>query len=169
LTRARLTIAFCLLPALIAAGCGGDDAGSPSNAQTGATPISKSDYVAQSDALCAQANQFVRGLNLSIASSLRQGDYQGAADAIDAQLARIKPLYAELLNLPKPAGDEATLNKLNDARSETNALIEQFSAAIRAQDNAEIRSVTDELDQAGKRSQELSAAYGFKTCGAGQS
>jgi hypothetical protein len=168
LTRARLLIAGCLLPALIAAGCGGDDdSDMASSAQTEATSISKADYVARSDALCAQANQFTRGLNLGITSALRQSDYEGAADAIDAQLARIKPLYDELVNLPKPPGDEAKLEQLNSTRSQVLAQVERLSAAIRAQDNAQIRNVSNQLDQAGQRSRELSAGYGFEACGQG--
>jgi hypothetical protein len=169
LARLRLLLAACLLPSLIAAGCGGDDDSGEGKAQSGTATISKPAYIARSDALCAEANKSLGGLNLGLATALRQGDFEGAASQVEAEVARVKPLFNELLNLPAPAGDEQQLDELNAARNQVLALVEQLVDAVRAQDVEQIRGVSQELAAAGQRSRQLSSAYGFKTCGQAES
>ena len=166
MTRARTVIALCALAAIVAAGCGGDHEDSTAaGASTTARSLTKADYIAKSDAICGQANQTIRSLNLTIAGALQQGDNQAAANAVDTGLDRLRTLDSQIADLPMPAGDEGILTRLNAARAQSLALIEHLGGAFADGDNARVQRLTAQLDLVAKRTRAIAGPYGFQVCG----
>src|SRR4051794_20426556 len=101
---------------LIVAGCGGggDDSTSAGQSDTTASPISKEDFIAQADQICADGNkqaqqqlqqQFGNG---NVTADQLPAVAKAVSDSIKNQVSQIRALGA-------PEGDEDTINSFLDS------------------------------------------------------
>ncbi|MDP9189002.1 MAG: hypothetical protein M3O25_07110 [Actinomycetota bacterium] len=157
--RSRLgaVLALALTLGLVAAGCGDDDDGD--GAETGgAEPLSKQEFIAQADAICAQGDAAIDA----------EGErFSGQENALEALVRTVivpmtREQVAQIRALTPPAGDEQQiteiLDQLDEGLDELNAdpnlvAVPDGPATILA-------------------ARALAGAYGFQSCnrggGAGQ-
>ena len=145
-------------------GCGGGDGGS--------TALSKADYIAKGDAICAQKRQQRSQLLTEVYDAIAIG-VNSASDAhrvhdVSIQAADyIDQLASELQALPKPTGDEQTLDTLlSTVRAEATD-IRHFADAVDSLDASQIRSFGEAANSDAAKAVAIAQGYGFTVCGQG--
>ena len=150
-------------------GCGGGDGGS--TAPT-ATALSKADYIAKGDAICAQKRQqrskLVSEVQNAIASGVNSASEAHRVHDISNQAADyVDQLASELQALPKPTGDEQILDRLlSTVRAEATD-IRHFADAVDSGDASQMRSFGEAADSDGAKAVAIAQGYGFTVCGQG--
>lgn len=128
----RFVLAAPVLAALVVAGCGSDN--SSSSSSTATTPaITKAQFVAKANAICAKGNQVTDKAGASLSSHPTPAQVAAVvkatfAPSVQAQIDQVRALGA-------PAGDEATVKKfLDDAQADLNRLKSDPSLLTQNQD-----------------------------------
>jgi hypothetical protein len=147
-------------------GCGGNGGGST------ATALSKADYIAKGDAICAQKrqqrSQLVNEVQNAIASGVNSASDARRVHDISNQAANyVDQLATELQALPKPTGDEQVLDTLLSTVSAEATDIRHFADAVVSLDASQIRSFGEAADSDGAKAVAIAQGYGFKVCGQG--
>jgi hypothetical protein len=146
-------------------GCGGNGGGS-------ATALSKADYIAKGDAICAQKRQqrgqLVNEVQNAIASGVNSASDAHRVHDISNQAADyIDQLASELQALPKPTGDEQILDTLLSTVSAEATDIRHFADAVDSLDASQIRSFGEAAQSDGAKAVGIAQGYGFTVCGQG--
>jgi hypothetical protein len=142
-------------------GCGGGDGA-----------LSKADYIAKADAICAQKrqqrSQLVSEVQNAIASGVNSASDAHRVHDISNQAADyIDQLASELQALPKPTGDEQRLDfLLSTVRAEATD-IRHFADAVDSLDQSQIRSFGEAADSDGATAVAIAQGYHFTVCGKG--
>ena len=143
-------------------GCGGN----------GGTALSKADYIAKGDAICAQKRQqrgqLVSEVQNAIASGVNSASDAHRVHDISNQAADyVDQLASELQALPKPTGDEQILDTLLSTVSAEATDIRHFADAVDSLDASQIRSFGEAAESDGGKAVGIAQGYGFKVCGHG--
>ena len=161
LTRSQLgRVARCAAPALIAAlllaACGGGGNGA---SPTPTTTITKSDFVAQANAVCQVMNDKIKAMTVPKNDALKSAAY------FDESAAVVQDTLDHLRALPVPAGDDTTVQSIYSKVDALLVDVAKFSAALRAGDKPAVDAlaVTVKADQTAAN--EASNAYGLTVCG----
>lgn len=142
-------LALLALAASVAlvAGCGGG----------GGDRLSKEEYIAAADAICAEANASIDALA------------EPTEETFDEYIAKAEEISREQLDklraLKPPADDEATLNRAYDLVEQQIALAVGASEALKSQDQAEIDRISAEIDTLNAEADKIANDYGLKECG----
>lgn len=165
--RRRLVAGLAAVGALVViivaiASAGGDDDG-------GITPVeevngggesagSKSQFIREADAICAEANAAIASLSAGAAAEdpelLAEQQYEYTRSELE-----------QLQTLTPPEGDRAALNRFYAAlREQIDVLYKQQLAIQRADDTA-LADVSTELPAAQAELRAAAADYGFEECG----
>lgn len=145
-------------------GCDGNGGGS--------TALSKADYIAKGDAICAQKRQqrgqLVTEVQNAIASGVNSASDAHRVHDISNQAANyVDQLATELQALPKPTGDEQILDTLlSTVRAEATD-IRHFADAVDSLDASQIRSFGEAADSDAAKAVAIAQGYGFTVCGQG--
>jgi hypothetical protein len=146
-------------------GCGGNGGGST------ATALSKADYIAKADAICAQKRQqrsrLVTVVQNAIASGVSASDAHRVRDISNRAADYVDQLARELEALPKPTGDEQILDDLLSTVRAEAADLRHFADALDSHDASQIRSFGEAADSDGARAVNMAFGYGFAVCGRG--
>jgi len=145
-------------------GCDGNGGGS--------TALSKADYIAKGDAICAQKRQqrgqLVTEMQNAIASGVNSASDAHRVHDISNQAANyVDQLATELQALPKPTGDEQILDTLLSTVSAEATDIRHFADAVDSLDASQIRSFGEAADSDAAKAVAIAQGYGFKVCGQG--
>jgi hypothetical protein len=145
-------------------GCGGNGGGS--------TALSKADYIAKGDAICAQKqkqrSQLVTEVQNAIASGVNSASDAHRVHDISNQVANyVDQLATELQALPKPTGDEQTLDTLLSSVSAEATDYRHFADAVDSLDASQIRSFGEAAESDGSKATAIALGYGFTVCGQG--
>jgi len=145
-------------------GCDGNGGGS--------TALSKADYIAEGDAICAkkrqQRSQLVTEVQNAIASGVNSASDAHRVHDISNQAANyVDQLATELQALPKPTGDEQILDTLLSTVSAEATDIRHFADAVDSLDASQIRSFGEAADSDAAKAVAIAQGYGFKVCGQG--
>jgi hypothetical protein len=146
-------------------GCGGNGGGST-------VALSKADYIAKGDAICAQKRrqrgQLVNEVQNAIASGVNSASDAHRVHDISNQAADyVDQLASELQALPKPTGDEQILDTLLSTVSAEATDIRHFADAVDSLDASQIRSFGEAADSDAAKAVAIAQGYGFKVCGQG--
>ena len=164
--RALVLLPFALV---IATGCGGDDDDSPKTVTVGQTetaePLTKAEYIEQADAICRSYDEQLGPLRAEVQTQIRLRDFAAAADTVDEAVQVTRTGVEELEALPKPPGDEAVLDQLDDLRQQAVALLARTEDAIREEDVGRINSFSRENESVDERADGITTGYGFQECG----
>ncbi len=143
--RTKLAVLALAASVALVAGCGGGDR------------LSKEEYIAAADAVCAEANASIDALAEPTEETL--DEYLAKAEEISrAQLDKLRALKP-------PADDEATLNRAYDLVEQQIALAVGASEALKSQDQAEIDRISAEIDKLNAEADKIANDYGLKECG----
>lgn len=146
-------------------GCGG-------NGGESTAALSKADYIAKGDAICAQKRQqrgqLVTEVQNAIASGVNSASDAHRVHDISNQAADyVDQLASELEALPKPTGDEQILDTLlSTVRAEATD-IRHFADAVDSLDASQIRSFGEAAQSDGAKAVAIAQGYGFTVCGQG--
>lgn len=146
--------------ALLAAGCGGDDPAPiepvpDAGSDQGAAALSKSDFIAQGDAICGEANAALSALDTGTAGS--DPEFQAAQEL---QITRSE--LQSLESLPPPSENRSALDSFLAALGDqVNALGSKKAAVDQGDDPA---AAVAEASTAASSAQAAAQDYGFQDC-----
>jgi hypothetical protein len=146
-----------LVSGLIAAGCGGGggDDSSTSSASTSTGALSKADYIAKGDQICAQGTLVIGQAGREQFGSSQPTQDQAVQFGQDTVVPSLEDTLAKLRALEPPAGDQAKTAAIYDALEEgVNKLKQDPNLFVESNSGGA-------FDQANQ----LAQAYGFKQCG----
>jgi hypothetical protein len=135
----------------------------------GSSGTSKDDFIADADAICAQAKVKLDPLDdqyNALVDQNTQAAYDQASDVLDQEVPVYEQALSKLEGLTPPDGDEATVQKVWEALRGEQRLTTTLSTAVVAPSADAYDAVLDEYNQAHIRTEALAEGYGFKTCGA---
>jgi hypothetical protein len=150
MTRTALlpTLLLTLSPLFFA--CGGDGEKDSSSSQ--AEPLSKAEFVAQADEICAQGNQeIVTAIEDFPAEPSEQEVTEFAEEVL---VPNTQQQHDDIADLGAPEGDEDAVQAILDALQEGIDSVEEDPASLTSSD--------DPLEEAS----DLAEAYGLTECGA---
>jgi hypothetical protein len=127
----RLLVLLALAPILVA-GCGG------SSSKT----LTREQFVAKANAICAQRNAAVRALPKSMRNL---SDLKTLAAFLDRELAIDRPLIAKLKALKPPPADRAAWNQATADNDSALSGLTRAQAAAQAGNAAQIKRISAEL------------------------
>jgi len=134
---------------LLLAACGGDDGGER---------LSKSEWIEQADAICAEADEGVDALTEP--STLDEiPEFTESASAISREA------LADLRALQPPEEDEATVDGMLDLVEQQIELGEQIGEAASDGDQEEVQRLAAEADPLEAEANERARQYGLEDCG----
>jgi hypothetical protein len=153
------TLATLLLASgLIAAGCGGGDDDNSTSAASGSTPtgpLSKGEYIAKGDQICAQGTLVIGQAGREQFGSSQPSRDQAVQFGQDTVVPSLEDTLTKLRALEPPAGDQAKTAAIYDA-------LESGLNKLKDDPNLFVESdAGGAFDQANQ----LAQAYGFKQCG----
>ena len=172
--RIRVAAASSLLAlgALSLIACGGDD----EVVTETATALSKADYIAKGDAICAQKRQQRGQLVSEMQNEMQNAIASGVNSASDAHRVHdisnqaanyVDQLATELQALPKPTGDEQILDTLLSTVSAEATDIRHFADAVDSRDASQIRKFGEAAESDAAKAVAIAQGYGFTVCGQG--
>ena len=147
-------------------GCGGNGGGST------ATALSKADYIAKGDAICAQKRQQRSQLVTEVQNAMASGvnsasDAHRVHDVSNQAADYVDQLASELQALPKPTGDEQILDTLLSSVSAEATDYRHFADAVDSLDASQIRSFGEAAQSDAAKAVAIAQGYGFTVCGQG--
>lgn len=155
--------------ALVGAACGGD------------ATLSKDEYIAQADAICADANTRFDAIRVEFANLPEPSNVEGfaeplVADFVDQFTTVLEEQVSDVRALPAPEGDEDVLAAMYDDLEAVARAIRQLAAAAAAGDVEAIEQLTSQEDQGHAGLRVVATAfsdldirareYGLTVCGA---
>ena len=151
--------AVIAVAALVGAGCGGDD-----ETPGGGEALTKQEWIAKADAICADAQERIQklgdpGTDLSKLAELT-GD---AKEILEAEVAAIR-------DLNPPPGDEQQIDAMLAQVENGSEALEALIEAATSGDISKLQEITAEGSEFSKASAEadrLASDYGLKECGTG--
>jgi len=155
--KARITIAGAvLLVAGTFAGCGGDSE---------EESLSKSEFIAQVDTLCAENNDVAAELSDEVGTAYQAGDYEAAADALEQQTDSTVAMVDKVKELTPPEEDQATIDEMLAISDEQQALAGDLVVAVGEGDDASVNQMSEELGSLADEFNVIADDYGFVDCG----
>lgn len=139
------------------AGCGGSDSGGDA--------LSKEDFIAQSDAICADFNEVSDAMRGDFVDAATAGDFDTAAGLIESTGDESASSIEERKSLATPEGDEETINEMYDLIDQQQELVPQLTDALRANDQQAIEDVSAQGDDVDEQINAIADDYGFVDCG----
>ena len=150
MTRTALLPALLFSMSALLVACGGDDqADAPAPEPE---PLSKAEFVAQADEICAEGNQELETAAEDV--SAEPTDEEIAEFADDVLVPNLQQQHDDLAALGAPEGDEDAVQAILDALQDGIDVVEDDPATLLSSD--------DPLEEA----TDLAAAYGLAECGA---
>jgi hypothetical protein len=141
---------------LLVVGCGGGgDDNSTSSGSTSTGPLSKAEYIAKGDQICAQGTLVIGQAGREQFGSSQPSRDQAIQFGQDTVVPSLEDTLTKLRALEAPAGDEAKTTAIYDALEEGLNKLKQDPSLFVESDSG------GAFDQANQ----LAQAYGFKQCG----
>lgn len=140
------------------AGCGGSD-GSSSEA------LSKDDFIAQADAICAELDIASQESEDTFVSAYQEGDYETAANVLQENQDQTIAAFEEVRALTEPEEDRATIDSMFALVDQQVEIVPGFVDAVRAGDEQTLNQLGNESDAINDQVNEIADEYGFVDCG----
>jgi hypothetical protein len=152
--RARLAVAVAAIAAVAIAGCGGGS--STSTTDAGGAALSKSEFLAKGNAICAKGEQQIQAEGRKLfTSSKAPSQAEQEKFATETIIPNVQQQIDGIKALPPPSGDEDQVNAIVDAAQSALDKAKQDPTMLTDQGG------TDPFAQANK----LADAYGLTKCG----
>jgi hypothetical protein len=158
-------LAWGLVAALAAGGCGGDDG---SDAALKGDPVPLARFVARADRICRDAQDAAA---VTLGSMQQKFGQDGTLTGDEAMIINrkgaelVRPMVQELAALPPPAGREDEANTYLRATEDTLTGLDDAVAAYEKGDKAAINDALERNRERAQDSVEAAKAVGLKVCG----
>ncbi len=150
--RPAALLAAALAGVMALAGCGGSDSSTSTTSET----LTKSEFVAKANAICAKGNQEIRAAGKKLFSSGQAPSQAAQEKFVTATvIPSIQQQVDAVDDLPAPAGDEQKVQAIVNAARSALDKVKQDPSLITAQGQS------DPFAQADK----LTNSYGLTQCG----
>lgn len=140
------------------AGCGGGD-------DEDSGPLTKDEYIAQADQICADTKTETDALEPEFNAADEAGDVDGAADILAEGSDITKDAFDEIEALEPPEEDQATIDEFISLSQQQIDLGDQIVDAIRAGDDAAIDDLSAQAEDLEQQSDAIADEYGMVDCG----
>ena len=154
---AVIGVGFVLFAAGIA-GCGGDDDGDSG-------PLTKDEFIAQADQICADATASTDAQEEEFNSAIEGEDLEAAADLLTEGNTTVEDAIAEIEALEPPEEDQATVDEFIELSHQQADLGTELADAVRAGDGATIDELSAQANDLEEQSDTLADDYGMVDCG----
>lgn len=144
-SRAARIVVAAPLAAMILASCGGD-------------PLTKEDFLAQADAICAEAEERIEDLERPTNPEQIDGFVQQARELTENTLERLR-------ELEPPEADADQIERMLDAIQRAVDQLPALAEAAKTNDTQAIADASREVQEATETSREIASEYGFEKCG----
>jgi hypothetical protein len=164
--KAFLTV-LLVSPALALAACGGGGSTSTVTTTTAAgasASLSKSDYIKQADAICADYQARAHPLDQKANSELQSGDYQAAAQTFQQELDLAREEVQKVRALSEPEADQATLDKMFAKLDEGYGIVQRAADSLKQDDVQSFVKIGQTGVQPASEAKGIAQAYGFQAC-----
>jgi len=163
-------VAAFIVFAAIGAGCGGGGGTktvTQVQTQSAAPPLTKDQYIAQADAICAKGRPERDCIKSEIQDAAASGstDASRIADLENQAADYVNRLLSQLQPLPKPSGDDQVLGELYSLVNAQASDFQHLADATSSLDAAQIRSIAETTKSDEERARGVATGYGFKVCG----
>ena len=182
--RFLLALVPVLLVAVVIGACGGDDdsgkesGDSTTSGTTGVEsttadstssdappsdggPITRDEFIELADAICLANNGQQDALQVELDAATSPEE---AAVVYDELAALSERAVADVTALPRPEGDEATIDELVELQSQGVAFVRDLAAAVRANDQATGEDLIAQLQTLTTQADAADAEFGFQAC-----
>lgn len=172
----RNAVALAVFAALVVlGGCGGSSGETDTETVTvgGGDELTKSEWIAKADAICAQEQRQEKPLKAEFESRRQEPEQspeqlKALADTTRELLRLVSNEVGDLRQLQPPAADRETVEEMLMTVDGSVPLGEEFADAIEAGDSAEIEATAQRIEQNSAKGQGLAQGYGLKVCGSGE-
>jgi hypothetical protein len=152
-------IALVVIPALVLAACGGDEAPeqpiNPPTETSTTADLTKEEFIEEADAICEEANN-------AIATIAAEGG--GTTEA--AEIADLRQgVLDQIDGLGPPEDDRATLDTFLSGLEDQVEAGNKIALAVERADESTIPAYEEELNAAQEQSATAASEYGFEECG----
>jgi len=151
---AALAVGLVLCGTLFAA-CGGG----------GSDTISKDDFIAQADQICADYSASADASDADFQAALDSGDFEGAATLFEEITAGITTSLDDIVALGAPEGDEQTVDDWVALGRQQVVTAGDVADSIRIQDTPGITAGVSEGEAVQKEADAIADDYGMIDCG----
>jgi hypothetical protein len=141
------------------AGCGGSSDDESSDA------LSKDDYIAQANEICAGLTSDIEGPAADFGKEYQAGEYEAAAATLGDANEQINASLDELKALTPPEEDRDTIDEFLSLHDDQAAISEDMVDSVAAGDDAAFRSAGKELEASSAKSDKIADDYGMADCG----
>ena len=162
--RRPVILAATVLAALVLAACGGDDSSEDSGDSTtedATTTVTRDEFIEMADAICLANEGAQDALRAQLDTT---GSPEEAAEIYDQLADESEQAVDEISALPRPEGDEATIEELAGIQTEAVVLVRELAEAVRGNDQATGEGLIARLQQNAARADEGDTAFGFQVC-----
>ncbi len=155
----RLSLLFA---ALAIAGCGGS---SSTEETASGPPLSKSSFIKQADAICAEYHSRKAALDQEIGRLFSARNFDAAAKALQDEIDAGRKEVEKLRALSPPEADAETLGTLVDDLEKVFDVAEQAKGSLADGEVSDYLETGREAAEPSKEASEIAKQYGFKVCG----
>ena len=143
-------VAVAMAVAAVAAACGGGDGGGDR--------LTKEQYIAEADAICADINEQLDALG-------EPGNLEEVAELAESAVGIQEEALEKLRALQPPEADEATLNEAYELLDQQVVLGNEIADAARDGDAASITAIIGQLEGIDNQADQIAIDYGLTECG----
>ena len=144
-SRAARIVVATPLAVIILAACGGD-------------PLSKEEFIAQADAICAEAEEEIADMERPTNPDQIDSFVQQARELTENTLEQLR-------ELDPPEADAEQLEQMLDAIQRAVDQLLALAEAAKTNDTQAIADASREVQEATETSREIASEYGFEKCG----
>jgi hypothetical protein len=172
-------LVLAALVVVLAAGCGSSSTssgGASSSAKTSGRPLTKAEFIARADAICAKSKSDFDPLQKNINAALQAEqtsdtatNRKALANAFNSAAQSASPFVDQLRALQPPPGDRVVIAKYLGSVTSNIKLLQQYGNAIAANAPRSVQTLAQQLNQGSATAKSMAQSYGFHVCGAGTS
>lgn len=166
----RLTVA--LLAGVVLCGCGDDKTPEQTASSPTATPertatagVTHDEFVEDLNRTCSGDKRRLDELNDQLSRDADAGNYEGAADALQALTSLAEPHWEQQRQLEPPAEDQAAFTEYMDAQQQFQGLMRRYIRALRTHDDDALESMAPLVEDTGNERLRAAIKLGADDCG----
>ena len=141
----------------LVSGCGG----------SGEEDLSRTEYIADADAICAQFGAESASLEQQFNQALKGSDLEGAAQYFEDQASEFTAMLDQLEDLTPPTADQATVDQIIALGRQRVTTAQEAADAIASGDKDTMLSAAKQASVLAGEYYQLADGFGFDACGSG--
>jgi hypothetical protein len=121
-------------------------------------------YVAQVEPICKKNTKANEQILAGVEGTIRQGKLQAAAGKFNRAAGAFGKAVSEIRAVPQPTADTAKLTKWISYLQGEKTILSKIAKALKDEDKGEVRSLSIQLDQNGRKANNSVLSFEFNYC-----